>query len=125
LFQFDPPTAACFHVHRLDDSPCSVVLRSARLFGSIPPKSMVRKSRQEPARQSVDDAIDAFVAHQGARISPTKAKNFYGYPLRALLLPFCRQEGIGSLDELSPDAIDRFAASLYGRTTRLGKPISS
>ena len=85
---------------------------------------MVRKSRQEPARQSVDDAIDAFVAHQGARISPTTAKNFYGYPLRALLLPFCRQEGIGSLDELSPDAVDRFAASLYGRTTRLGKPIS-
>jgi hypothetical protein len=40
LFQFDPPTAACFHVHRLDDSPCSVVLRSARLFG---PKRLDRR----------------------------------------------------------------------------------
>ena len=65
----------------------------------------------------MEDAIDAFVAHQGARISPTTAKNFYGYPLRALLLPFCKQEGIGSLDELSPDAVDRFAGSLYGLST--------
>jgi integrase/recombinase XerD len=85
---------------------------------------LTNKARQQAARPSLDDSIAAFVAHQAARISPTTAKNFYGYPLRALLLPFCQEQGIVSLDELSPEMADRFATSLYGRTTRHGKPIS-
>jgi integrase len=85
---------------------------------------MARRKEAEARGQPVGDAIDAFVGHEAARISPRTAQNFYGYPLRSLLLPFCQGAGVREVGELGPEVVDRFAAELHGRTTRAGRPIS-
>ncbi len=70
------------------------------------------------------ESIEAFVSHEAARISPRTARNFYGYPLKSLLVPFCEEDGITAVDELGPEVVDRFAGSLYDRPSRSGKPLS-
>ena len=82
-----------------------------------------KKASPQPA-QTVAEGIDAFVAHEAARISPRTARNFYGYPLRSLLLLYCQEEGIKAVEELGPEVVDRFAANLHERKTRAGTPIS-
>jgi len=64
---------------------------------------MARAKATPPQRETVKEAIESFVSHEAARISPRTARNFYGYPLQALLVPFCEEEGIAAVDELSPE----------------------
>lgn len=85
---------------------------------------MGRARERRSERESVAESIEAFVSHEAARVSPRTARNFYGYPLKALLVPFCEQEEITAVDGLGPEVVDRFAGTLYDRPSRSGKALS-
>jgi integrase/recombinase XerD len=60
--------------------------------------------------------VEDFLAWcQGRGLSPKTWRDAYGYPLRAVLLPFCERQDIADLTDLDRRAIDRLAAELYQR----------
>jgi hypothetical protein len=54
-------------------------------------------------------------------LSPKTWRDAYGYPLRAVLVPYCQREGIADLGDLSRQAVDRLAAELYRREPPLSQ----
>ena len=54
-------------------------------------------------------------------MSPKTWRNAYGYPLRAVLVPYCQREGIADLGDLDRRAVDRLAAELYQREPPLSQ----
>jgi integrase len=57
-------------------------------------------------------------------VRPSTIKHSYGYSLNAVLLPWCRSEGISSVAAIDEGTLQRFAADVRARTTRTGKPLS-
>jgi integrase len=69
--------------------------------------------------------IEDYLIHcKSQGVKPSTIKHSYGYSLRAVLLPWCHQEGIGSVADIDQHTLERFAADLRDRTTRAGKPLS-
>jgi integrase/recombinase XerD len=57
---------------------------------------------------------------QGSR----NVQSFYGYPLRSIVVPWCANEGIEQLEDLTPAALDRLTLSIHQRERRDGARIS-
>jgi integrase len=76
-------------------------------------------------RSDLATEIEAYLVHcRSQGVKPSTIKHSYGYSLRAVLLPWCQNEGITSVADISQDTLERFAADLRDRTTRTGKPLS-
>lgn len=62
------------------------------------------------------EQVQDFLAHCKAKgLSPRTYRDAYGYPLQAVLIPFCEREGIPTLADLDRRALDRLAGELYDR----------
>jgi hypothetical protein len=57
-------------------------------------------------------------------LAPRTVDKVYGYPLLAIFLPWCNEEGITSLAQLDRKALDRFTAALLLHRKVNGKPLS-
>ncbi len=57
--------------------------------------------------------VDAYLLHcQAKGLSPATYKNAYAYPLRKVLVPFCGEEGIKEVGEITSRVLDRLAVRL-------------
>lgn len=66
--------------------------------------------------------VEGYLAHcRAAGLSPKTIRFSYGYPLREVLLPWCAEQGITSVDQLTTRHIDRLAAHLMDVGGRRGK----
>lgn len=65
--------------------------------------------RTSPLAVLVDDYLAACRARG---LSRNTVDNSYGYPLRTLLLPFCEEQGMQEVSELSNRLLDRFTGRL-------------
>ena len=69
--------------------------------------------------------VDDYLSHCQARgLSPRTLTNSYGYSLQSIFLPWCAQEEIRRVDELSARVLDRFTSTLLRRQRPNGNPIS-
>jgi integrase len=76
-------------------------------------------------RNDLSAEIDAYLLYclsRGVKLSTIK--HSYGYSLVAVLLPWCRQEGITTVAALTQGALERFASAVRARTTRDGSPLT-
>jgi site-specific recombinase XerD len=73
------------------------------------------------ARKSSPDRWNFLVWCRGRGLSPKTWRDAYGYPLRAVLLPYCERQGIADLTDLDRRAVDRLAAELYQREPPLSQ----
>ena len=80
----------------------------------------MRASRSDLATEIEDYLI--YCRSEG--VKPSTIKHSYGYSLRAVLLPWCQQQGVTSVAGIDQHILERFATDLRGRTTRTGKPLS-
>lgn len=62
---------------------------------------------------------------QGRGQTERNVRSFYGYPLRSVLLPFCANEGIDQVEDLTPEAVDRLSLAIYQREKRDGTRVSA
>jgi integrase len=67
---------------------------------------------------------DYLIACRSRGVRPSTIKHAYGYSLRAVLLPWCREKDITSVAGIDQRTLDRFAADIRDRPTRTGKPLS-
>ncbi len=66
--------------------------------------------------------VEDYLAHcRAAGLSPKTIRFSYGYPLREVLVPWCAEQGIASVDQLTSRDIDRLAARLMDVGGRRGK----
>jgi integrase/recombinase XerD len=71
---------------------------------------------------TVSERVQEFLAHcKAAGLSPRTYRDAYGYPLNAVLVPFCEREGITALDQLDRRVLDRLASELYDRDRPLSR----
>jgi site-specific recombinase XerD len=70
-----------------------------------------------PLRQLVDDYLDSCRARGLSRRTIDQA---YGYSLHDVFLPWCADQGITDVSQLSQRVLDRFTAALLDRPTRTG-----
>ncbi len=76
-------------------------------------------------RSDLATEIENYIVHCLSNgVKPSTIKHSYGYSLRAVLLPWCQREGIASAAGINQDTLERFAADLCSRSTRVGKPLS-
>jgi len=69
--------------------------------------------------------VEDYLIHCAARgLAPRTLDNAYGYSLREVFLPWCKETGVGHISELDRRTLDRFTASLLQRRHRDGRPIS-
>jgi len=62
----------------------------------------------------VGDSIERFLEFCRAKgLQPSTINRAYGLALRNKLLPFCRREGVRTVDQLTPEALGRFTAELH------------
>jgi integrase/recombinase XerD len=74
---------------------------------------------------SIEALIEPFVAHlRGRGQTERNARSYYAYPLHSVLIPFCANEGIAEVEDLTPEAVDRLALSVHQREKRDGTRIS-
>ncbi len=77
---------------------------------------------------AIESLVDDFLADGRARglshktVSPKYGA--YGYPLKAVLLPWCAEQGINDVAELSDRLLSRLSASLLDHGRKNGKPLS-
>lgn len=73
----------------------------------------------------IAQAIDDFQTYCRVRrqLSPRTTKNYYGYPLRSVFLPWCESRGIATVEALEPKVLDAFTLALEERITPKGDPI--
>ena len=77
-----------------------------------------------PAPSALDRLVDDYLIHCEARgLSPRTLTNNYGYALRDVFLPWCREQGIAEVRDLDGRTVDRFTSALLHRE-RNGRPIS-
>jgi integrase len=77
------------------------------------------------ARSDIATEIEDYLVHCRSRgVRPSTIKHSYGYSLRAILLPWCQQEGITSFAAVDQRTLERFAADVRGRSSREGTPLS-
>jgi site-specific recombinase XerD len=75
---------------------------------------------------SIPEAIEEFESYLRVKRSlpARQVRNYFHYPLLAILPGFCEQESIGSVQDLDSAAVNKLVLSLESRTTRAGTPIS-
>ncbi len=78
---------------------------------------------QTPLERLVDDYLNHCIARG---LSARTISQGYGPALRSVFLPWCAQEGVRDLAELSPRAVDRYTAWLLTRPRNRpdGRPLS-
>lgn len=82
-------------------------------------------ARVKVARSDLATEIeDYLIACRSRGVRPSTIKHAYGYSLRAVLLPWCRDEGITSVADIDQRTLERFAADIRNRSTRAGTPLS-
>lgn len=71
----------------------------------------------------LSQAIEDFQIYCRVRrqLSPRTTKNYYGYPLRRIFLPWCSERSVTELGEVTPDVVDAFTLALEERRTRNGE----
>ncbi len=82
-------------------------------------------ARIKVARSDLATEIeDYLIACRSRGVSPSTIKHAYGYSLRAVLLPWCRDEHISSVADIDQPTLERFADYIRDRSTRSGAPLS-
>jgi integrase len=79
----------------------------------------------KPPQSDVSAEIDAYLLYclsRGVKLSTIK--HSYGYSLSAVLLPWCKAEGITTVADLNEVTLKRFAEDVRDRTTRDGSPLA-
>jgi integrase len=61
---------------------------------------------------------------QGRGQTERNVRSFYGYPLRSVLLPFCANEGVEGIEDLTPELVDRLSLAIHQREKRGGTRVS-
>jgi site-specific recombinase XerD len=74
-----------------------------------------------PLRQLVDDYL---MACRARGLAPTTVTTSYGYPLRAIFLPWCDANDIERTDQLDARTIDAFSVALLDHGGKSGKTLS-
>ncbi len=67
---------------------------------------------------------DYLLACRSRGVKPSTIRDSYGYSLRAVLLPWCRREGIVTAAEIDARTLERFASDLRERVTRTGTTLA-
>src|SRR5207248_751991 len=65
----------------------------------------------KPLDQLIEEYLDSCRARG---LAPSTVENAYGQRLRRVLLPFCADAGIGSVEQLDSRALDRLSSRLLG-----------
>jgi len=77
--------------------------------------------RDRSPRAAVEHFLEVHCRAKG--LSEQTIRDSYGSPLRRMLVPWCDGAGLVDAVDLTPDAVERFAAHLAGRRTGRGQPI--
>ncbi len=77
-----------------------------------------------PRNDLATEIEDYLVYCRSQGVKPSTIKHSYGYSLRAVLLPWCRREGITSVADIDQPTLERFAADVRARTTRGGSALA-
>jgi integrase len=86
---------------------------------------LARISVVKAPRNDLSTEIEEYLNHcRSQGVKPSTIKHSYGYSLRAVLLPWCRRQGITSAAGIDQRTLERFAADVRGRTTRDGRPLA-
>jgi integrase len=91
------------------------------------PAKTVRLRPEERHALSLEDHIEDFCRYQRVRKSQPEllVRNYYRGPLRSILLPFCRDRGIETLDEIDERTVDELVLALQERRKADGKPLAA
>ena len=76
------------------------------------------------AEGSISELVEEYLVHCAAELSPKTANDAYGSPLRGRFLPFCAEQGITSLEQLTQPALDRFSVRTRESKKANGQPLS-
>lgn len=90
------------------------------------PAKAVRLRPEDRHRLSVADAIEDFARYLRVRKSQPelRVRNYYRGPLRAILLPFCEEHGVTSLDDLDREMVDELVMAIQERRKADGSPLA-
>lgn len=78
-----------------------------------------------PASKVPAEMVEDYLAHcSAANLSLGTIRFAYGYPLKAVLLPWLAQEGVTDLGELSQPVLDRLNVKLLTVGGKQGRPLS-
>jgi integrase/recombinase XerD len=83
--------------------------------------SVVPKAKRSALEVLVDDYL---MACRAKGLSPSTIDGSYGYPLRGIFLPWCRDRDVSGLDELNGRTVDAFSVFLMETPGRRGKALS-
>ncbi len=98
---------------------------SARNLTFCEESTVARIKVVKTARSNLATEIeDYLIACRSRGVRPSTIKHAYGYSLRAVLLPWCRDEHIASVANIDQETLERFAANIRNRSTRAGTPLS-
>ena len=67
---------------------------------------------------------DYLVACRSRGVKPSTIRFGYGFPLRSVFLPWCREHGIESPADLDKRTVERYAAELRTRKAKTGKALA-
>jgi site-specific recombinase XerD len=76
------------------------------------------------ATNHLERLIDDYLTSCRAQGLSRGSLNAYEFPLRKVFLPWARQAGISSLDQLDRAALERYQATLFAGNPVTGKPLS-
>ena len=70
----------------------------------------------------MEQFVEDYLAHcRAAGLAPTTLSRSYGYSLRGVFLPWCREQGIERPSSLSSRDVDRFVDDLLQRGGKRGQ----
>lgn len=88
----------------------------------MPDLTVIQPTAATPLQTLVDD----YLAHCRARgLAPNTVKQAYRYPLQGILLPWCAEQGITEVSQLTPRVLDRLSRHLIDDGGAKGAPLSS
>lgn len=88
--------------------------------GSALPLKVIR-----PTADQVGSSIEDYLTACRSRgVKPSTIRDAYGFPLRSVFVPWCRDQGIRSPAEIDKRTLERYAAEIRERLTKAGRPLS-
>lgn len=87
----------------------------------MPDLSVVAPARATAIERLVDDYL---VSCRARGLSPATVERGYAHPLHRVLLPWCRNAGIESVELLDQRALDRLTSTLLTAERAHGRPLS-
>ena len=88
----------------------------------MPDLTVVKPTPASPLQTLVDD----YLAHCRARgLAANTVNQAYRYPLQGVLLPWCAEQGITEVSQLTPRVLDRLSRHLIEEGGAKGRPLSS